>query len=70
MGNNILIFGKAYIRDKQAEGVGVNWAVVSGACNACPYLARCESDRSFKFPEDAACIGKKNEVLKTWEERG
>lgn len=68
MGTNVLIFDGPYNQDKQAEGVGVNWAFCSGACNYCPYLPRCESDNEFVFPADAACTIKKNEVLKKWKE--
>ena len=52
--------------DKKAEACAVNWAVCSGKCDKCRYLDECETNRSFKFPDDAACTIKKKEILKKW----
>lgn len=52
--------------DKRAEACAVNWAVCSGKCDKCKYLDECETNRSFKFPDDAACTIKKKEILKKW----
>ena len=51
---------------KRAEACAVNWAVCSGKCDKCRYLDECETNRSFKFPDDAACTIKKKEILKKW----
>ncbi|MBP3939477.1 MAG: hypothetical protein IK955_08705 [Clostridia bacterium] len=65
MQNNTVIFDKPYSADKIAEGRAIQWAVVSGACNKCDYLRRCESDVFFQFPQNAACMIKKNEILRS-----
>lgn len=62
-GTLITMFDRPYPADKQMEGQAVSWAIVSGACNKCRHLRRCSSDRSFSFPEDAACMKKKRELL-------
>ena len=59
----ITIFDAPYPAEKQAEGIAVNWAVLSGACNTCPYLSRCESDESFFPHSNAACMVRKDEIL-------
>lgn len=60
---NITIFDRPYSADRQAEGIAVSWVVASGACDKCPHLPRCESDRTFVPPADAACMIKKVEIL-------
>lgn len=52
----IVIFDEPYPPEKIREGIGVNYAFASGACDSCPYLPDCESDRDFQFPKDAACM--------------
>lgn len=64
--DNVLIFDKPYSLDKQAEGIAVAWAVMNGQCEACPVLSRCESDDDFEFPQDAACMVRKREILREW----
>lgn len=52
---NAVIFDKQYSQEKIKEALGVNMAVITGACNKCPYLRKCESDNTFIFPKDAYC---------------
>lgn len=59
----ITMFDRPYPPEKMAEGRAISWAIASGACRSCFHLARCESDRGFVFPEDAACMKKKTEYL-------
>lgn len=59
----ITAFDRPYPADKQAEGIAVSWAVVSGACNKCKHLNRCERDGKFLPPSGAACMIKKAEIL-------
>lgn len=51
-----VIFDKPYSPEKIREGIGVNRAFAAGDCDRCQHLAQCENDRSFKFPQDAACV--------------
>ena len=67
MSSNVVIFDKPYSDEKIAEGVAVQWAVVSGACNSCNHLQQCESNNNFKFPNNAPCTIKKSELLKGGE---
>lgn len=64
--NNAVIFDKTYSPDKIDEGLAVNWALLSGACNKCKYLKQCESGNSI-FPEDAPCMKKKAEFKRQRE---
>lgn len=64
---NITIFDRPYPADKQAEGLAVQWAVMSGACDKCRSLKRCESDATFVFPSGAACMVRKGEILQEME---
>lgn len=43
-------------KEKVKEAMAIQTAVLTGACNTCFYLPQCESDSSFKFPADAACM--------------
>ena len=56
-----------YPDEKQLEGIGVYLALMTGACNKCEHLKRCESDESFAFPADAACMVRKRELKQTKE---
>ena len=38
------------------EITAISIAIISGECNKCRYLKICESDRTFKFPDDAFCM--------------
>ena len=66
----IVIFDREYPMEKQAEGIAVNQAVLTGACNQCGFLARCSTDDSFKPPVFAWCAKKKAEILANWNEGG
>lgn len=68
--NSMVLFVDKYPADMQAEGIAINNAVLSGACNSCRYLPRCCSDDSFKLPSDAACMKIKTEILRGWETHG
>ena len=63
---NVLLFTQQLTADRQAEGLAVHWAVMTGKCNQCDYLPRCCSDSSFKLPKDSFCIKKKEKILKRW----
>lgn len=52
--------------EKQAEGLGVQAAVILGECFRCKYYARCSTDEPFAFPANAACMVRKDMVLKDW----
>ena len=54
--------------EKQAEGLGVQAAVLLGECFRCEHYARCSTDERFEFPDDAACSKRKADILKKWEE--
>lgn len=43
------------LNNKELEGIGVFYALMTGKCDNCPYLFRCEHNDDFKFPADAAC---------------
>lgn len=68
--NSTVLFVDEYPADMQAEGIAINHAVLSGACNSCRYLLRCCSDDNFKLPADAACMKIKAEILRGWESHG
>ena len=55
--------------EKQAEGLGVQAAVILGECFRCKDYARCSTDETFKFPADAACMVRRDMVLKEWDWR-
>lgn len=56
MVKHITIFDKAYSKEKITEGLKVQMAVITGKCNTCEYLPRCETDSGFAFPKDAPCM--------------
>lgn len=58
----ITIFDKQYSDEKTAEGLAISWALNTGACDRCEYLALCENDESFAFPNDSPCMKKKAEM--------
>ena len=58
MKSNVVIFDKPYSEDKIAEGRAVQWAVVSGACNRCNHLQKCENDNNFEFPQNAKNVSR------------
>lgn len=64
--SNITIFDKAYDREKNAEGLGIAASVLNGECDTCPSVAVCSSNGRFKFPDDAACMVHKRDILQSW----
>ena len=70
--NNVTIFDRAYPMDKQAEGMAIHWAVVSGACGKCHHLSTCENFEAgspLAFPPPgAAYAAKKDEILRQFQE--
>ena len=56
--------------EKQAEGLGVQAALVLGECFHCENYARCSTDETFVFPANAACMVRRDMVLKEWELEG
>jgi len=52
--------------EKKAEGLAINNAVFSGACDRCPHLKECSSNRNFVFPAEAACMKDKERILQKW----
>lgn len=52
--------------EKQAEGLGVQAAVILGECFRCKDYARCSTDETFVFPAEAACMVRRDMVLKEW----
>ena len=65
---HITIFDQSYPREKQAEGLAISEAVLTGKCEKCPFLNKCERDRNFEFPIMAWCQKRKNQILESWEE--
>lgn len=63
---HITMFDREYPMDKQAEGMAIHQAVVTGACNQCGFLAKCSTDYRFKPPVFAWCSRKKSEILAEW----
>ena len=61
----VTIFDRAYPAETQAEGQAVSWAVATGACDGCRYLAVCSrSDGvTWRPPATAACMVRKAEIL-------
>lgn len=68
--NSVVLFDKTYPPDMQAEGIAVSEAVLNGECNKCQSLSECCTNEFFKFPTDAYCMKRKNEILKGWAEDG
>ena len=62
----ITIFDAEYPAEKQAEGLGVSEAVVSGKCDTCKYYPTCTTNEAFAFPVDAACMKIRDRILKEW----
>lgn len=52
--------------EKQAEGLGAQAAVLLGECFRCEHYARCSTDETFVFPANAACMVRRDKVLKEW----
>lgn len=63
---NIMVFGRPYPAEKQAEGLAICEAIHNGECNKCGFLSRCKSDESFVFPAFAWCSRRKDEILAEW----
>lgn len=43
MEDNYVIFTQRLPAEKQAEGLAIQHAVISGKCNSCGYLLRCST---------------------------
>ena len=67
---NVTMFDRPYPTEKQAEGIAVFSAVMSGECNKCLSLAECSTNDHFRFPEDAFCMKRKDVILRGWAEDG
>lgn len=65
--DNIVIFDKLYPKDKQAEGMAINWCLLHGKCHACRDLVRCQVDPDFTPPKYSACMIRKRKILREWE---
>lgn len=61
----VTIFDRAYPADTRAEGQAVSWAVATGACDKCSYLAVCSASDGITWrpPDTAACMVRKAELL-------
>lgn len=64
---NVTMFMDEMPKELQAEGLGVQMAVISGECNRCGYLAKCSTDSSFKFPAEAFCMKRKEAIIAAWD---
>ena len=62
-GTPITVFDREYPMDVQAEGMAVQLAVATGACDKCEFLRECSSNENFVFPKTAWCSKKKGEIL-------
>ena len=49
--------------EQEAEGLAVTAAVLSGACDRCPYLSECEAQTLAAFPPDAWCSQKRESYV-------
>lgn len=58
------------VTEKQAEGLAIVDAILSGECDKCPSFAECRVNEHFKFPVDAYCMKQKAIVMKGWAEDG
>lgn len=65
--NSAVFFDDTYPADLQAEGLAVREAIMLGKCAQCPDLVKCSTDKNFKFPPNAFCMVKKQEILKQWQ---
>ncbi len=60
----VTTFDRPYSNEKQAEGIGIMLAVISGECDKCSCLKQCESDGTFKPADDMPCMIHKRAFLK------
>lgn len=67
---NVTMFDRPYPTEKEAEGLAVISAIITGKCNECPSYAECTTKDNFKFPVDAYCMRQKAIILKGWAEDG
>lgn len=65
--DNIVIFEKPLPKDKQAEGMAINWCILNKKCDTCPDLMRCQFDPDFTPPKYSACMIRKRKILREWE---
>lgn len=65
---HVVIFTENYSKEKQAEGIAVNTAVLDGYCNKCGFLSVCSADTEFKPPVFAWCFQEKKRILESWKQ--
>ena len=63
---HITIFDRTYPPEKQAEGLAVSRAIVTGQCLQCGFLQKCSTDETFEFPVFAWCAQEKARILAEW----
>ena len=57
MSDNYVMFDKPYSEGKIKEGLAIHWAFITGACDSCRHLQKCENaNDKWRFPEDAPCM--------------
>ena len=66
MYKHITMFDQLYPKEKQAEGIAISEAVLTGKCNECGFLNQCKSNGNFQFPLFAWCQQRKRNILKDW----
>lgn len=64
---HITLFDRHYSKDKQAEGLAIIQAVVSGQCDKYIFLEPCSTGKPFQMPASTWCMQKKSQILKKWE---
>lgn len=62
--NLITQFDQEYPEEDMVEGIALLQAVVFGDCLKCPYYKQCNSDDTFRFPSNAACMERKKKLEK------
>lgn len=65
MAIHVIIFDASVDVSRQVEGIGVAYAVTTGACNTCPERLKCESDPNFVFPQGVACTNFVQKAMET-----
>lgn len=61
--DNIVRSTRPINKERDAHEQAIKEIVISGKCINCPYLEKCKTSRSFKFPKDALCMKRKDEIL-------
>lgn len=60
---NVTVFTQNLTEEKQAEGLAVSWAVVSGVCNICRDFLLCTTNRDFQPCAGSPCTKRKRGIL-------